>query len=300
MKTLRPRARLALIFVIGLVAVAPANVQAFDPQPEPPLVKAQASKLKASGKLARCETNVLVKHLLGAFDPQPEPPRADLLAKCTTKFVNAFDKAESTCAASGATCPQGDPVAIAGVIGPIGPHLEAFLAQEVGALRFVGNGDGTVTDTKTGLQWEQKTGTVAAAISCSTSSCTDPHDVNNRYQWAPSGTGPNGSAFFDFLGKLNACESADGSTATGGFAGHCDWRLPTIVELQTIVDLDAAGCGSGSPCIDPILGGSLAPFWSDTTADNPLNAWSVFFQNGLVFNGYKYNDYAARAVRGGP
>jgi hypothetical protein len=26
------------------------------------------------------------------------------------------------------------------------------------------------------------------------------------------------------------------------FAGHCDWRLPSIVELWTIIDENAAGC----------------------------------------------------------
>src|SRR5213594_3659825 len=97
-------------------------------------------------------------------------------------------------------------------------------------LRFVDNGDGTVTDNETGLQWVQK----VAGSSC-------PHCVNDTYTWSSSAA-PDGSAFTSFLNTLNGgatgvgnCVSADGSTVTGGFNNHCDWRLPTIAELQTIL-----------------------------------------------------------------
>jgi len=293
-------ARWSSIAAVAML-IAPLCAQAFDPQPEPPL-KEQASKLKAVGNLAKCQTGVLARHVLGAFDPQPEPPRADLLAKCQSKFEKAFLLAEVKCAATGSICPQGD----ASVVGPrvdaLSYGVEAFVSEEVGAVpRFADNGDGTVTDNRTGLQWEQKTGTPASQIDCTANPCPDPHDVNNAYDWTATinGTVPNGSVYSSFLNKLNACTSTDGSSMAGGFAGRCDWRLPTIVELQTIIDLDTTGCGTGSPCIDPILGASLAPFWSSTTAGDGRNAWSVFFFNGLVFNGYKYNLYSARAVRGG-
>src|SRR5262249_33920163 len=48
--------------------------------------------------------------------------------------------------------------------------------------RFVNNGDGTITDLSTGLQWEQKTGTVGGG-----SNPSDPHDVNNTYPWCADG-----------------------------------------------------------------------------------------------------------------
>src|SRR5213593_4722541 len=80
-------------------------------------------------------------------------------------------------------------------------------------LRFVDNGDGTVTDRQTGLQWEKK----VAGTGCL-------HCVNDSYTWSASGTAPDGSAFTSFLNTLNGgatgvgnCTSADASTLSGGF-----------------------------------------------------------------------------------
>jgi hypothetical protein len=147
--------------------------------------------------------------------------------------------------------------------------------------RFVDNGDGTVTDNQTGLQWEKKVSPGGGA--------TDPHDVDNVYTWwlgagGPFAGCPDGTAFTDFLGRLNNCTSSDGTTATSaGFAGRCDWRLPTVQELQTIVDLGAAGCGTGTPCIDPVFGPTdTGYYWSATHSSVLLAAWSVRFSDGFV------------------
>jgi hypothetical protein len=74
--------------------------------------------------------------------------------------------------------------------------------------------------------------------------------------------------------------SAGGTTISGCFAGHCDWRLPTSAELQTIL-LAPFPCGT-NPCIDPIFGPTQSfDYWSATTfAGNPLSAWNVTFSDG--------------------
>jgi uncharacterized protein DUF1566 len=170
-------------------------------------------------------------------------------------------------------------------------------------LRFVDNGDGTVTDHQTGLVWEKK----VAGISCGPLFFPLAlHCVDDTYRWI-SVPMLSGEPFTSFLAALNGgatgvgdCVSADGKAVTGGFNGHCDWRLPTVDELQTIVDPGAAGCGSGSPCIDPIFGPTaVAGYWSSTTAADPDTAWVVFFDGSRMFDTGKLILNFVRAVRGG-
>src|SRR5437870_3775042 len=68
-------------------------------------------------------------------------------------------------------------------------------------LRFVDNGDGTVTDNQTGLQWEKK----VAGSGCL-------HCVDDVYTWCvdadhslvcDNGSLPDGTAFTSFLATLN-------------------------------------------------------------------------------------------------
>lgn len=163
------------------------------------------------------------------------------------------------------------------------------------ATRFADNGDGTVTDHQTGLQWEQKATAFGSGVDLA-----DPHDVDNLYSLTvPSENGD--PLFTEFLAKLNGT-SADGAIIAGCFAGHCDWRLPTVVELETIADTTAGACGGGSgPCVDPIFGPTsinTGGYWSTTPKDG-VNTWVVDFTDGLPsFDGPEFG-HAVRAVRTG-
>jgi hypothetical protein len=137
-----------------------------------------------------------------------------------------------------------------------------FNTSGCSANRFIDNGDGTVSDLQTGLMWEKKDNLDGDA------NYDDPHDAENLYTWSvtdPAYDVPTGTVFTDFLYKLNNCTFSFDGGYKGGFAGHCDWRLPTRQELKGIIDPNAPGCaidscqsGNGvlpySPCIDPVFG----------------------------------------------
>ncbi len=194
--------------------------------------------------------------------------KADASATCQAKFTTALGKADAAATKAGTSC------------------------------RYLDNGDDTVSDLNTGLMWEKKTNLDSSP------NPNDPHDADNSYSWRSSVTGPvrDGTAYTDFLGGLNSCQSSDGSTATGGFAGYCDWRLPTVTELSGIIDATQGYCGTGTgPCIDSIFGPTQADgYWSSSAnASNADQAWFVYFDgSGAGANGssgYRY----VRAVRGG-
>lgn len=153
------------------------------------------------------------------------------------------------------------------------------------APRFVDNGDGTVIDTQTHLMWEKK------------DDLGGIHDKDDTYDWSASGEEPDGPAFIDFIGVINGAD--DGIC----FAGHCDWRLPTIEELQTIRDATQGICGGGSgPCIDPVVGPTTpGGYWSGTTSPSiTTNALALNFgSNSSAGTNGKNNGLFVRAVRGG-
>jgi len=148
----------------------------------------------------------------------------------------------------------------------------------------------TVFDHGTGLEWEKKTDDGGL------------HDWNNRYMWSTGTNNPDGTAFTVFLAGLNGGEcisaSADGtSVSNGGYASHCDWRLPSVSELRTIVD-----CSHGAPCVAPIFGPtqSAGYYWSSSSDTiNPSDAWLVYFLDGSVGTTTKELNYYVQAVRGG-
>jgi hypothetical protein len=164
----------------------------------------EAGRYKAAGRYAACEHKAFAKFFGGGvaqFD--------GTISKCRIKYAATWDKLEAKAVGSGATCD---------------------------APRFVDNGNGTVTDNLTALQWEKKTNLD------STPNAADRHDADNTYSWSAVGMAADGTAYTDFLANLNG---------GGCFAGQCDWRLPTVAELLTILS-EPYPCG-GSPCVDAIF-----------------------------------------------
>jgi hypothetical protein len=177
--------------------------------------------------------------------------------------------------------------------------LVTSTCQPGGGLRFVDNGDGTVTDNLTTLVWEKKTNLDG------TQNYADPHDADNDYTWSTGGAPykENGPAFTSFLSMMDA---------GGGFAGANGWRLPTIAELQTIVlDFACTGIGGGSrcncpssPCINPALDPANtqpgAFYWSATSYLASAGvAWYVH-HDGTASYTDQHAAYAyVRAARGG-
>ncbi|MBI3249078.1 MAG: DUF1566 domain-containing protein [Deltaproteobacteria bacterium] len=282
--------------------------------PDPP-TKCEAAKLQAAGNKADCLAVEETKAILG----KPSNP-----VKCEEAFTKAFTKAEAAAAKAGGACPVTGDVAVvedlvdtcvddiaatiagtppppcAGTQFPASGQTTAYTADKndgiVGAvavpddgtvqagatLSYTDNGDGTITDNNTGLMWEQKTSLD------STTNFANLHDADNYYVWSGNGSQ---ETIWDWLGDVNA----EGGP---GYAGHSDWRIPNIKELQSIVDYSRP---YPNPTIDPVFGPSVTTYyWSSTSnANAPSYAWNVTFLNGHVFYDGKSNYFFVRAVRGG-
>jgi hypothetical protein len=133
---------------------------------------------------------------------------------------------------------------------------------------YTENGDGTVSDKRTGLMWLK----CAEGTSWGGGTCT-------------------GSA--SKLGWSAALTRASSSSA----AGHSDWRLPNVKELRSLVE----EC-SGYPAINSTIfpAATYGSFWSgspDTYYSG--NAWSVDFGYGGAVPTYRYNANYVRLVRAG-
>ena len=173
-----------------------------------------------------------------------------------------------------------------GVLGATVP--DDGTVQAGATLNYRDNGDGTITDLNTGLTWEKK------------SDDGSIHDKDKTFAWSDV----DDPTIWDFIASLNT----EGGT---GFAGHNDWRIPNVKELQSIVDYETSGPAVGPAFDNGACGGGLctvlqcsctgpSTYWSSSTlAGSPTSAWFVGFEFGTVFANVKSNTFFVRAVRGG-
>ena len=169
------------------------------------------------------------------------------------------------------------------------PKLPSRPDQRLLADRYKDNGDGTVTDVKTSLQW----------MRCS---------LGQTWQ---GGTCVGEAKTYSWQAALDAANTLN---RQGGYAGYRDWRVPTREELLTLVY-----CSSGQPktwndtgksCEGdfkrPTLYQPTFPntpdfwFWSSSPyAYSPDGAWYVTFYYGAVYGYGKGSAKYVRLVRGG-
>lgn len=92
---------------------------------------------------------------------------------------------------------------------------------------------------------------------------------------------------------------ARAACADKNVSGRKGWRLPSIFELASLMDLSIRE-GPTLPLGHPFTNVQMDAYWSATTiAGNPNSAWLVFFDTGKVLNAFKTITFHVWCVRGG-
>ncbi len=147
----------------------------------------------------------------------------------------------------------------------------ANVAESTPTTAFTDNFNGTVTHNLTGLMWKQ------CAEGLSGANCAIGNATTRT--WA-----------------IALAQARDSN-----FAGHTDWRLPNIKELESIVE----SCG-----YEPSINETLFPatpflpaytnYWSGSSyVPDPAYAWNVNFYRGATGAEQKASTGFVRLVRGG-
>jgi len=159
---------------------------------EAELASTREALARCEADLARCEAELARCKAVAA----PVPPTGQTIC---------YDNTEEL-----PSCP--------GPSQPFGGQDGCYQAGCPAAGRFVDNGDGTVTDTCTGLMWAKRLAQPSAPFQPAA-------DGSGRVAWEYA---------LDYCNVLGDPGVAADLTFDG--AGHCDWRLPNVRELQSILD----------------------------------------------------------------
>jgi len=142
---------------------------------------------------------------------------------------------------------------------------------------FVDNGNGTITDYVTGLMWE-KLGDNGGL-----------HDKDNTYAGLPAA-----------FAKATAANTAV-------FAGHTDWRVPNLRELESIPNYE-----NYNPAVPPIFHSACTTGCSPVTCSCTKNniyytsttyigydpaCWKINMTDGDIYAGDKVDTHYVRLVR---
>ena len=151
-------------------------------------------------------------------------------------------------------------------IAPTGGNTGAYNTPAWTGVRFMDNGDGTVTDNLTALIWLKNANCFGIRT------------------WATALNDANTLA-------SGSCGLTDSSSAGG-------WRLPNVNELHSLIDLTQSN--PALPSGHHFAGVQSNYYWSSTTdASYTALAWDVDLYDGYVDNFYKDGYFYVWPVRGG-
>ncbi len=141
----------------------------------------------------------------------------------------------------------------------------AFATPTTPTSDFIDNRDGTVTHKTTGLTWMRcALGQTWTGSACSGTASTYTYD--------------------------------QAVALTGTFAGHSDWRLPNIAELQTIVERENYNPANNTAMFPNTP--TSNSFWSSSPiVGSTSDVWDVTFYDGSLFFNGRGGSLSVRLVR---
>ncbi len=163
-------------------------------------------------------------------------------------------------------------------------QCEDSIDETTPTTRFVLNGDGTVTDSRSDLRWQR---------------CPVGYELDDNGTAAVLSDDRCNSVATTTFNWQGALQSASDLNDSGGFAGFADWRVPNLKELASIVEFK---------CLLPAVNATLFPdtppseFWSSSTPLQINSALVVNFETGVNYSSFLdaagFENYV-RLVRGG-